>query len=138
MSIYHKYISLFANADPKSRHKGICGFLIRTDRDGVETGKHIEKMGHRCSNTTVVNLKDYRVPPEDVLAVLMEKSIIENSLNTQRDTFFVFDPSSGKPIKWNSAFRDITGITNEEISKLKAPDSYHAEEDLQKIPEAVN
>ena len=63
-----KYIFLFANADPKSRNKGICGFLIRTDQDGIETGRHIEKMGHRLSNTTVVNLKDYRVPPGDVLA----------------------------------------------------------------------
>lgn len=63
-----KYVSVFANVDPKSRHKGIAGFLVRIGKDGVETGRPIEKMGHRCSNTVVVDLKNYRVPAEDVLA----------------------------------------------------------------------
>jgi len=61
------YVSLFANADPKSRHKGIGAFLVRIGKEGVEAGRPIEKMGHRLSNTVVVNLKDYRVPPEDVM-----------------------------------------------------------------------
>ncbi|MHA1658457.1 MAG: acyl-CoA dehydrogenase family protein, partial [Promethearchaeota archaeon] len=63
-----KYSSVFANADPKSRHKGIGAFLIRMDNEGVEVGRHIEKMGHRCSNTTVLNFKNYRVPVDDVMA----------------------------------------------------------------------
>ena len=63
-----KYSSVFANADPKSRHKGIGAFLVRMDKEGVEVGRHIEKMGHRCSNTTVLNFKNYRVPVDDVMA----------------------------------------------------------------------
>lgn len=62
-----KYASVFANQDPKSRHKGIAGFLVRMDKPGVEYGRHIEKMGHRCSNTTVLKFDNYRVPKEDVL-----------------------------------------------------------------------
>ncbi|MHA1294743.1 MAG: acyl-CoA dehydrogenase family protein, partial [Promethearchaeota archaeon] len=62
------YISLFANIAPKSRHKGIGAFLVRTNKDGVIIGRPIEKMGHRCSNTVVVDLEDYRVPVEDVIA----------------------------------------------------------------------
>ena len=68
---------------------------------------------------------------------LMEKSIIETALNTQRDTFFVFDSSTGIPIKWNKAFKDTSGYTDKEISKLKAPKSYYSEEELQKIPKEL-
>ncbi|MFX1238112.1 MAG: acyl-CoA dehydrogenase family protein [Promethearchaeota archaeon] len=64
-----KYASVFANTDPKSRHKGICAFLVRMDKEGVETGISIEKMGHRCSNTTVIKFDNYRVPKEDVMEV---------------------------------------------------------------------
>ncbi len=63
-----KYITVFANTDPKERHKGICAFLVRTDRPGVKTGRPIEKMGHRTSNTVSVKLDGYRVPKEDVIA----------------------------------------------------------------------
>lgn len=63
-----KYASVFANEDPKQRHKGIGGFLVRMDKEGVEVGRHIEKMGHRCSNTTALVFKNYRVPKEDILA----------------------------------------------------------------------
>lgn len=64
---FAKYASVFANADPKSRHKGIGAFLIRMDKESVEVGRHIEKMGHRCSNTTVLKFDNYRVPKEDIL-----------------------------------------------------------------------
>ena len=63
------YISVFATVDPKSRHKGICAFFIETDWEGVNIGSSIPKMGQRCSNTVGVNLKDVRVPKENVIAV---------------------------------------------------------------------
>lgn len=62
------YASIFATADPKSRHAGICAFLVEMDWPGVTVGRTIPKMGQRCSNTVGINFKDVRVPKENVLA----------------------------------------------------------------------
>jgi acyl-CoA dehydrogenase len=43
------FLTVFATVDPKSRHKGICAFVIETAWDGVTIGRHIPKMGQRCS-----------------------------------------------------------------------------------------
>ena len=70
-------------------------------------------------------------------ALLREKKFTETALNTQMNTFFVFDPSTGIPLRWNKAFSDISGYSDEEISKLKAPESYYSEEDLLILSEAI-
>lgn len=62
------YLSVFATTDPKSRHKGICAFLVETKWPGVTIGRAIPKMGQRCSNTVGINFKDVRVPRENILA----------------------------------------------------------------------
>jgi len=65
-------------------------------------------------------------------ALLKEKEFTDVTLDTQSDTFFVFEPATGKAIRWNKAFRDISGYTDEEISSLQAPDSYYSSEDLKR------
>ena len=62
------YVTVFATVDPKAAHKGICAFVVETDWEGVTAGRHIPKFGQRASNTTAVNLKDVRVPRENVIA----------------------------------------------------------------------
>ncbi len=62
------YISVFATIDPKSRHKGICAFLVETAWPGIRIGRTIPKMGQRCSNTVGINFKNVRVPKENILA----------------------------------------------------------------------
>ena len=63
------YLSVFATIDPKSRHKGICAFLVETKWPGVSIGRAIPKMGQRCSNTVGINFKNVRVPKENILAL---------------------------------------------------------------------
>lgn len=63
------FVTVFATIDPKSRHKGICAFLVETNWKGVTIGRAIPKMGQRCSNTVGINFKDVRVPKENVLAL---------------------------------------------------------------------
>ncbi|MDQ6957346.1 MAG: bacteriohemerythrin, partial [Mariprofundaceae bacterium] len=58
------------------------------------------------------------------------KKLIDTALNTQADTFFLFDAATGKPIRWNNAFRDISGYSDEEIAVLPAPASYYSPADL--------
>jgi hypothetical protein len=63
-------------------------------------------------------------------ALRKEKKFTDTVLDAQRDTFFVFEPATGKAIKWNKTFRELSGYSNEEIANLKAPNSYYKEEEL--------
>jgi PAS domain S-box-containing protein len=65
-------------------------------------------------------------------ALADEKAFTETALDSQRDTFFVFEPDSGRAIRWNRIFREMTGYTDAEIASLKVPDSYFNPEDLEK------
>jgi acyl-CoA dehydrogenase len=62
------YMTVFATVDPKSQHQGICAFVVERGWEGVSTGKHIEKLGQRASNTAALNFKNVVVPKENVLA----------------------------------------------------------------------
>jgi len=46
------------------------------------------------------------------------------------------DPLTSHAIRWNKAFRDLTGYTDEEIRNLKAPESYYDKYDLEKASNA--
>jgi PAS domain S-box-containing protein len=65
------------------------------------------------------------------------KEFIDNAINAQIDTFFVFNPKTGKAIRWNENFSRISGYTDEEISVMKAPDSYYDQDDLEKANEGL-
>ncbi len=54
----------------------------------------------------------------------VKKELTEAALNAQRDTFFIFNPRTGRVIRWNKAFNEISGYSDEEIRSLKASDSY--------------
>ncbi len=70
-------------------------------------------------------------------AVKAEKEFTETALNAQTDTFFVFEPSTGRAVRWNKAFSVISGYSDEEVRSMKAPDSYYGEEDLKKAAAAT-
>lgn len=55
------------------------------------------------------------------------------AINAQIDTFVVFDPSNGKPYRWNRSFQEISGYSNEQISKMKVPDDWFSNEDVKRI-----
>ncbi|MCK5343202.1 MAG: PAS domain S-box protein [Candidatus Heimdallarchaeota archaeon] len=63
-------------------------------------------------------------------ALRNEKGFTATALDAQQDTFFLFDSATRKAIRWNRSFSDISGYTDEEISRLPAPDSYYSPEDL--------
>ena len=62
------YVSVFATVDPKSAHQGICAFVVETDWEGVTAGRPMPKLGQCTSNTTAINLKNVRVPKENMIA----------------------------------------------------------------------
>jgi diguanylate cyclase (GGDEF)-like protein/PAS domain S-box-containing protein len=63
-------------------------------------------------------------------ALRLEQEFVNNALDNQQDTFFLFDFTSGKALRWNRAFREISGYSDEEIAALPAPVSYYSAEDL--------
>ncbi|MHA1909058.1 MAG: PAS domain S-box protein, partial [Candidatus Thorarchaeota archaeon] len=69
--------------------------------------------------------------------LLEEKLFTETALNSQFDTFFVFNPRTGQAIRWNTTFSKVSGYTDEEIASMKAPDSYYDENDLTLAAENV-
>ena len=66
-----------------------------------------------------------------------ERDFLSTAINTQSDTFFVFDSSTGKALHWNRSFKDISGYSDEEIGAMKAPESYYSDEDLKKTANAT-
>ncbi len=61
-----------------------------------------------------------------------EKAFTETALNAQRDTFFLFAPDTGKAIRWNKAFRDVSGYSDEDIARMPAPEAYYGPEDMER------
>jgi PAS domain S-box-containing protein len=71
------------------------------------------------------------------IALNSEKKFVDDILNSSMDTIFVFNPANGNAIRWNDQFRQISGYNDEEITSMKAPDSYYCEEDLKRASEAT-
>ena len=67
----------------------------------------------------------------------LEKDFVEKLFDVSEDTIFVFEPATGKPVRWNRAVRKITGYSNDEIASLKTPDAYHSQEELALADEAI-
>ncbi|MFX1568602.1 MAG: PAS domain S-box protein [Promethearchaeota archaeon] len=70
-------------------------------------------------------------------ALKIEKKFTEDIIYSSQDTIFVFDPETGKALRWNKEFSEVSGYSKEEISSLKAPESYYSAEDLKKAEEAI-
>ena len=49
--------TVFATLDRKSRHHGICAFIVPADTPGITRGKKEDKMGQRASDTRVARLR---------------------------------------------------------------------------------
>ncbi len=69
--------------------------------------------------------------------ILQAKKFLDDALDAQNDTFFVFDPEISRAIHWNKAFKDVSGYTDDEIALLPAPDSYYEADDLKKAHKAI-
>lgn len=59
--------TVFATMDRSKRHHGICAIVVPADLPGIKRGKHENKLGQRCSNTTTVTFENVRVPAGNLL-----------------------------------------------------------------------
>jgi len=88
----------------------------------------LEEMRQRVSE--LEQTESEQVKAKTVLRA--EKEFTDTALDTQLDTFFLFDPSTNKAIRWNQTFKEISGYTDEEIARMPAPASYYSSNDLKK------
>ena len=59
--------TVFATTDPGQGFKGLAGFIVGGDYEGVSMGKHEDKLGIRASHTAEVFFDNVKVPKEDLL-----------------------------------------------------------------------
>ncbi len=71
-------------------------------------------------------------------SLLYKNNLSHIAVDAQVDTFFVFDPSTGKALNWNKSFSEISGYSDAEIAVMKAPDDYYDENDLLKAAAATD
>ncbi len=76
-----------------------------------------------------IDITEHKLAEE---ALRTEKEFTETALNSQQDTFFLFEAATGKAVRWNQVFNDITGYSDEEIAKMEAPTSYYSPDDLKR------
>jgi two-component system, cell cycle sensor histidine kinase and response regulator CckA len=74
---------------------------------------------------------------EELRALRLERTVTDAALEAQQDTFFLFEPATGRAVRWNRAFREISGYSDEEIAELAAPASYFSPDDLARVAEFV-
>ncbi len=101
----------------------------------VKSSPYREANGDISGVVTVSSDKTERRLTEETLD--RERVFTERALDSQIDTFFVFDIADSKAIRWNKRFRDVSGYSDEEIRKLKAPDAYYSKEDVKKASIAI-
>ena len=58
---------VYAKTDPKGGSKGITAFIIEKTMTGFSTGKKIDKLGMRGSNTAELIFENCPVPEENIL-----------------------------------------------------------------------
>jgi acyl-CoA dehydrogenase len=54
--------TVFATLDRRSRHRGICAFIVPANAPGITRGKKEDKMGQRASDTRALEFDGVRVP----------------------------------------------------------------------------
>ncbi len=113
-------------------------YRLRT-KDGAVVTIHLsaellEFGGEPCMLATLVDVTERERAAE---ALRREKTFTDKLLNAPRDTVFLFEPATGKPIRWNKRFAEVSGYDDEEIAGMKAPDDFFDEHDLKKAREAT-
>jgi len=62
-----------------------------------------------------------------------ETAFTTMALDAQEDTFFLFEMATGRALRWNRAFRETSGYSDQEIAGFPAPTTYYSPEDLDRV-----
>ncbi|UCD51428.1 MAG: PAS domain S-box protein [Phycisphaerales bacterium] len=70
-------------------------------------------------------------------ALRAEKAFTDTALDVQKDTFLVFEPQTGKMVRWNRALVEVSGYTDEEIATMRVPGDWCTGQDIAKAAAAI-
>ena len=62
-----------------------------------------------------------------------EKAFTDAALDAQNDVFLVFEPITGKPIRWNKAFIEMSGVSDEDIAHTHIPDDWIEPDKIEEV-----
>ncbi|MCP4153937.1 MAG: PAS domain S-box protein [bacterium] len=71
------------------------------------------------------------------MELIHEKEFNESAFNALTDTLYVFQPNTGKALRWNKQFEVVSGYSAEEIAEMKAPGSWYDKADQVKAANAL-
>ncbi|MHC4355960.1 MAG: PAS domain S-box protein, partial [Planctomycetota bacterium] len=122
----------------EGKHTGPDEFTLNR-RDGAQRAVEVTTVvidfeGEKAVLGMVQDVTEHRQAEHGLRA---EKEFTETALNAQMDTFFVFEAATGKAIRWNEAFKNASGYSDDQIRSMKAPDSYYSEQDMKKARAAT-
>lgn len=66
-----------------------------------------------------------------------ERNFTHKALDSQLDSFLVFDLIQRRAVRWNQRFRDLCSYSDSEIAALDEPFHYHSPPDIVKAEQAV-
>ena len=117
----------------KNKDQQTCGIRLKR-KDGKEFYAQLESIfndfnSNALCRSSVSDITDRKRSEESLRS---EKEFINTALDNQLDTFFLFEPATGKALRWNRAFREISGYTDKEIDRMPAPTSYYSPEDMER------
>jgi len=58
---------VLAKTDPDAGYRGMSGFVVPSDTEGLSLGKKEVNMGQRCSDTRALDFVDMRIPAENLV-----------------------------------------------------------------------
>jgi len=61
------FLTLVAQTDPGSRHRGISLFIVDTSLPGITISRKLDKLGMRCSDTAEIALDDVAVGADELI-----------------------------------------------------------------------
>jgi len=64
---YADFFFVLAKTDPDAGYRGMSGFIVEADSEGLSLGKKEDNMGQRCSDTRSVVFDSVKVPAENLL-----------------------------------------------------------------------
>lgn len=102
-------------------------------RDGSVFPKDVRLVkGHYFGKEVLITVaSDITERKQAEEALHLEKTFLSSLFDAQRDTVFLFEPATGTPLRWNKRFTEVSGYSDDEIARMKAPDDFYDQDELE-------
>ncbi len=92
----------------------------------------------KCGAQTISPEVGISASAVELESLQQEKALLDKLFNATTDTLFLFDPITGKPLRWNKHFAEVSGYSDDEIARMKAPEDFYSEADIAKAKSVMS